>query len=192
MRPVPPARQPAAIRTGASERGSAYLFALLVLLVLSVIALSLAVITQSEVQLGGSERLITRVFYAADSGLRIQLADYLVNGEVRARTRASNTLPPIVLNQVPILGQQFQELVEVSPIFPIFSGTCNLCMVNQDADYVAVNHALTATGLRLGGPAGGPQTEQARKTLAQMFALQPWESTITALQEAGDLSLIKY
>ncbi len=185
--PTTASRRPASDR---SEEGSAYLFVLLVLLVLSVIGLSLVLVTQSEVQLGSTERVITRVFYGADSGLRAQLAGHLVNGDVSERTRALGN--PIVLSQIPVAGIQIRELVEVSPFYPIFSGTCNLCMVNQDADYASVNHAVTATALRLGGPVGGPETEQARKTVGQMYALQPWESTIAALQEAGDLSLIKY
>lgn len=173
----------------AGERGSAYLFALLVLLVLSVIGLSLALVTQTEVQIGGAERQATRVFYAADSGLRIQLANHLVNGDVLSRTRAQGN--PIVLGERTAVGTQLRDLIEVSPFYPIFSGTCNLCMVNQDAGYVAVNHAVTATSIRL-GTLGGVETEQARKTVGQMFALQPWERTIAALQQAGDLSTIQY
>ncbi|MBZ0090530.1 MAG: hypothetical protein K8H90_09150 [Thermoanaerobaculia bacterium] len=171
------------------ERGSAYLFALFALLVLSVIGLSLALVTQTEVQISGAERQATRVFYGADSGLRIQLANHLVNGDVEAHTRAHGN--PLVLDQRTILGSQMSELIEVSPFYPIFSGVCNLCMVNQDAGYFAVNHALTSTALRI-GVIGSTETEQARKMVAQMFALQPWEQTIAALQQAGDLSTIKY
>lgn len=173
----------------ASERGSAYLFALMVLLVLSVIGLSLALVTQTEVQIGGAERQATRVFYGADSGLRIQLANHLVNGDVEAHTRAQGN--PIVLDQRTVVGSQVTEFLEVSPFYPIFSGVCNLCMVNQDANYHAINHALASTSVRV-GLLGGTETEQARKVVAQMFMLQPWEQTIAALQQAGDLSTIQY
>lgn len=171
------------------ETGSAYLFALFVLFVLSVIGLSLALITQTEVQIGGAERQATRIFYGADSGLRIQLANHLVNGDVEAHTRAQGN--PIVLDDRTIAGSRVREFIEVSPFYPIFSGVCNLCMVNQDANYHAINHALTATASRV-GTLSGADTEQGRKTVAQMFALQPWEQTIAALQQAGDLSTIQY
>jgi len=172
-----------------TERGSAYLFVLLALLVLSVLGLSLAVVTQTEVQVSGAHRQATRVFYGADSGLRIQLANHLVNGDVEARTRAGNNA--LVLDDRMIVGSRVREWIEVSPFYPIFSGTCNLCMVNQDAGYFAINHALTSTALRV-GQIGATETEQARKTVSQMFALQPWERTIAAFQQAGDLSTIKY
>jgi hypothetical protein len=174
-----------------AERGSAFLFVLLVLLVLSILGLSLAVVTQSEVQIGGAQKQTTRVFYAADSGLRIQLAAHLVNGDVAARTRALGN--PLVLQTTPAAGIQIRDLVEVSPFYPIFSGTCNLCMVNPDSNYNSINHAVTATGLRIGivSPLD-PGTEQARRTVAQMFSLQPWEPTITAIQQVDDLSMIRY
>ncbi len=180
----PSARQP----ERAAERGSAYLFVLFVLLVLTVVGLSLALITQTEVQIGASEQQLTRVFYGADSGLRIQLANHLVNGAVVARTRAQNN--EIELGRRTILGTAVREIIEVSPIYPIFSGTCNLCMLNQDAEYFSVNHVVTSTSTRLS--VGATPLEQARKTVSQMFALQPWDQTIAALQEAGDLSIIKY
>lgn len=173
----------------ARERGSAYLFVLFVLFVLSVVGLSLAVVTQSEVQIGSAEQLATRSFYLSDSGLRIQLANHLVNGSATPRTRAHGN--ELTFQQLEALGAQFREIVEVSPFYPIFSGPCNLCTVNQDADYVAVNHVVTSTGVRLATGAG-ETVEQTRRITSQMFAIQPWEKTIAALQEAGDLSTIRY
>jgi hypothetical protein len=182
---------PSIHETRAAERGSAFLFVLFALLVLSILGLSLAMVTQSEVQIGGMQKQATRVFYGADSGLRIQLANHMVNGDVLARTRALGNA--LVLQSTPVLGVQIQEFVEVSPIYPIFSGTCNLCMLNPDSNYASVNHVVTATGLRVGIPTpGDPGTEQARKTVAQMFALQPWDPTIAAIQQVADLSSIQY
>jgi len=42
---------------------------------LTILALSLALVTQTEVQVGSNERTVTRTFYAADSGLGIAAAD---------------------------------------------------------------------------------------------------------------------
>jgi hypothetical protein len=47
---------------------------LLALLVLTAIGLSLVVITQTEVQIGGAEKSASRVLFGADSGVRIQFA----------------------------------------------------------------------------------------------------------------------
>ena len=58
--------------------GSAYLVTLLALVVLTMLALSLSVVTQSEMLIGSNERTIQRVFYAADSGISIATANALV------------------------------------------------------------------------------------------------------------------
>jgi len=97
MNDLPLAPVPTAHR--ASERGSAYLFALLVLLVLTVIGLSLAVITQTEVQIGGAIKGATRVLYGADSGVSIQFASKQVikrrpQGALRARGRLDRRRHP--------------------------------------------------------------------------------------------------
>ena len=65
--------RPSVRRPPAAERGSAYLFALLALLVLTVVGLSLVVITQTESQIGGAEKTSNRTLYAAASALRMQL-----------------------------------------------------------------------------------------------------------------------
>jgi hypothetical protein len=162
---------------------------LFVLFILTIVGLSLAVVTQSEVQLGSAERVAARLFYLSDSGLRIQLANHLVNGSAAPRTRAHEN--ELELYEGSLLGATVREIVEVSPFYPIFSGPCNLCTVNQDADYVAVNHVVTSTATRL-MIQGSETLEQGRKTTTQMFAIQPWEKTIAAFQEAGDLSIIRY
>ena len=72
-----------ATRPGA-ENGSAYLFALLVLLVLTVIGLSLAIITQSEVQIGAAERTGVRVFYDSDAAVRVQVSSAFTSAGSRS------------------------------------------------------------------------------------------------------------
>ncbi|HKI85589.1 MAG TPA: hypothetical protein VKA53_02475, partial [Thermoanaerobaculia bacterium] len=57
----------ASTKTQANRRqeGSAYIVALLALLVLSIVGLALALITQTEQEAGSNERSINRVFYSA-------------------------------------------------------------------------------------------------------------------------------
>lgn len=57
-----------------SEEGSLFIMVLLVLLILTAVALSLMFVTDLEMRMGGSERVITQTFYAAESGLHAALA----------------------------------------------------------------------------------------------------------------------
>jgi hypothetical protein len=75
---------------GAREKGSAYIIALLVLLVLSLLGLSLTLITQTEVQISSNELTAHRALYGAEAGLEQSLARFLtVNSSIGA-VRASN------------------------------------------------------------------------------------------------------
>ncbi len=53
------------------EAGSVFIVALLALVLLTVIGLSLALVTETEMLLGGNERLITETFYAAETGVNV-------------------------------------------------------------------------------------------------------------------------
>ena len=57
-------------RASVHQSGSAYLAALLAMVVLSIIGLSLAFITQNEMLIGANQRTVTRVLYDADAGDR--------------------------------------------------------------------------------------------------------------------------
>ena len=153
---------PPALRAG--ERGSAYLFALLALLVLTVIGLSLVVITQTEVQIGGAEKSASRVLFGADSGLRIQFG----------LSRFAATKPrKMILETATVGSTDLEESVDVSPFFPIYSGPCSLCTVNLGDDrYWAINYVVNAQAQRI-GTAGTSTAPQASRRLSQMFFIQP-------------------
>lgn len=175
-------------RSGApSEAGSAYLFALLVLFVLTVIGLSLAVVTQSEVQIGGAEKTTTRTLYQADAALRVQLASAFFN-DPKART--IQLAPDFDLG-----GTTVQDRVQASTFFPIYSGPCSLCTVNTgNEQYWSINHAVSAAATRTSPVAGpDPDITYADKTLAQMFAIQPMKGrSIEAFREDLTDNTIKY
>ena len=158
IRPADPAP-----RSG--ERGSAYLFALLVLVLLTIIGLSLALVTQTEVQIGAAEKSATRVLYAGDTGVRIQLAAAKTTNEAR-ETR-------YVLDTKTVGGATLTETVDVSAFLPMYLGPCALCTVNkgsEDTKY-AVNFVTNGQGRRLSA-AGEPQ---ATKLISYMFFTQPSE-----------------
>lgn len=73
-------------RTDNRERGSAYVLSLLVLLVLSLLGLSLAVTTSTEMQIGANEELIEQSLFAGDAGLSIAVAARLVRAHTRQET----------------------------------------------------------------------------------------------------------
>jgi Tfp pilus assembly protein PilX len=78
------------------EAGSAYLVAILALVVLTIAGLSLALITQTETQIGANEKMVERAFYAADSGIAIS-------------TQQNVRKHPIVRNQLPNVFVGFQQ-----------------------------------------------------------------------------------
>lgn len=63
--------RPNYIPASKSQSGSAYIVTLLALVVLTILALTLVLVTQSEVQIGGNERTVNRLFYSADSVLSL-------------------------------------------------------------------------------------------------------------------------
>ncbi len=66
------------MRTDVRQRGSALLLVILVMLLLTSLALSLTFITELEMQLGGTERVITNNAYAAESGIHAALGAIMV------------------------------------------------------------------------------------------------------------------
>ena len=174
-------------RAGApSEAGSAYLFALLVLFVLTVIGLSLAIVTQSEVQIGGAEKTATRTLYQADAALRVQLASAFFN-DPKARTIQ---LSP----DLNVTGNTIQDRVQASTFFPIYSGPCSLCTLNTgNEQYWAINHAVSAQATRRTAAMAPTEASYAVMTLAQMFAIQPMKGrSIEAFREDLTDNTIQY
>lgn len=172
----PPAARP---RRGRS--GSAYLIVLLALVVLTIVGLSLVVVTQTEMQIGSSERQSNRVFYTAEAGVGIATARVLVTNDHSARTftLADADAPP---------GLNLGATVEVSPFMPILDAPCNLCMINQGSDFYEINHALTVRSTRRGWSGAAPDASSpvlAEKTVSVMIELQPWQLTAESFEAVG-------
>ena len=189
MTAIPLQPTPAAhVRRG--EAGSAYMIVLLALVVLTILALSLAFLTQTEVQIGANERVTNRVFYAAESGIASATARALVTADYREHTYTF-TEP----GTAGVLG--FTEVVDVSPILPILDAPCNLCEINNAGTYSEksfrkINHAVTATATR--NTTGGT-IPLAQKTLTAMIEVQPWKTSPEAFLPINDptqLAKIKF
>lgn len=171
MTTIPTTRDP--------EAGSAYLAVLLVLVILTILGLSLALITQTEMEVGSNERSIQRVFYEANSGVAVAAARVLVTNEHR----------PVVLNlDEPGSLLNFRSQVDIAPVVPLSDAPCNLCEVNNagtynERAYRKINHVVTATAVRLNGADG---TAMAQKTVSSMLEVQPWRSVPEAYAAIGD------
>jgi hypothetical protein len=156
------------------EEGSAYLVALLGMVVLTLLGLTLSVITQTEMRMGANERVLQRVFYAADSGFGTSVSRALVEGDFSSQTFTlpDPSTPP---------GFNFRHSVAVTPLVPVLSAPCNLCQINNAGSYGAkqyhkVSHAVAVDAQRVGGEVDNPGLV-AQKSLSAMIEIQPMEST---------------
>lgn len=163
------------------QQGSAYIIALLALVVLTILGLSLSVVTQSELIIGANERVEKRTFYAADSGIDHSLARALVNGDYEAADV-----------EIPDPGSKLTNAtftVSMSPLFPVAYPPCNLCEINNRGNYAndrsfsAADFAVTSQAVRRHGSVGGPL---AQKTISSMLQVQPVQLTTDALLTIGD------
>ena len=57
-----------------NQRGSMFIMVLLILLILTSVALSLVFVTEIEMQLGGTEKVMNQTFFTAESGIHAALA----------------------------------------------------------------------------------------------------------------------
>lgn len=177
-------------RDAGGPAGSAYLAALLALVVLSAIGLSVAMVTQTEMQIGGNERTLQRVFYAADAGLSASTARALVEADYRSRTiTVSDPESPT--------GFDMRHEIDSSAFYPILDGPCNLCSINRAGTYEAeayrrYNNAVTVSGRRV---AGDGSIRFAERTLSSMIEVQPWRMGTEAylvIDEPSELKRIKF
>lgn len=161
-------------RRSSREEGSAYLIALLGLVILTLMGLTLSLITQAEMRMGANERTLQRVFYAADSGFGAAVSRALVQADYSAgEVIVPDPGSPPAFN--------FRHTVGVSPLVPVLTAPCNLCQINNAGTYGTklyhkVSHASTASGQRVGGELDAPALV-AEKTLSAMLDIQPLEST---------------
>jgi hypothetical protein len=149
------------------EAGSAYVLTLIVLLVLTLLGLVLALITQSEVEVGANERTINRVFYGAETGITASVAGYMFGN-----SREGNTFTYMDPG-----SEIFGTEVETSPMLQINEGPCNLCEVNQNSQFYNVTHQIGAVANRFGEDEDGNRTVFARKSLEVMVGIQPLQLT---------------
>ncbi|HYU31197.1 MAG TPA: PilX N-terminal domain-containing pilus assembly protein [Thermoanaerobaculia bacterium] len=172
-------------RCSRGEAGSAYVLVLVALVVLVLMGLSLAFTSQTEVQIGANDRKVSRVFYAAESGIAAAEAKAIVAADYSAVTFSYN-------EPGTAQGLDFKSTVEVSPLLPILDTPCNLCEINDAGSYSEksfrkINHAVTAVATRY---AGTGTTPLAQKALTAMVEMQPWKVAPDAYKPLSDPVLL--
>ena len=195
FRPLSPGRPAGLGATPARHRGSAYVFTLVALLVLTVLSLTLVAVTQSEMILGANEQTRQRVFYAAESGIAIATARALVSNDRSSMEITFDDTPApspgVVTPRVTLLNR-----IEISPFYPVLDVPCNFCEINnvgtyRKPSYRKVNHAVTVTASRVG--IGGEMVAQ--ETISTMIEFQPWMVTNDAydvIDDPAELAKIRF
>jgi len=157
------------------ERGSAFIVALLVLLVMTVAGLALTLMTQTEVRIGANEREANRTFYASDSGIHVSTARTLWTGtnyqsitvllNTTQQDTGASSAPPLT----------FADQIVVTPLYPVYAGLVFETNINQNQPnpYAAISHVVNSNSLRAGKLLSSSQT-MAQKLVGSMIELQPW------------------
>ncbi len=164
------------------QAGSAYLITLLLLVVLTLMGLSLALVTSTESQIGANERILERVFYAADAGVGIGAARVLVSSDYYydLDNPINNSY---ILNDTPDSAPNplVRSRVSVGPLMPTQISPCNLCEINNAGSYRESafqrgNILLPARGQRdtLGEAV-------AQRQIGATVDIQPWKVPASSL-----------
>jgi Tfp pilus assembly protein PilX len=159
------------------QEGSAYLAVLMLLVVLTILGLSLSVITQTEVIIGGSERQTSRQFYNADSSINISAMHVLVNRNPAGRMMTLARREETIFGESTTLGDR----TCTTPFAQLRADVCNLCGMNQDNNFFATSHAVTANALRHGDDAMA-----SRKQIGSVIVFEPWERSFESFSYGGE------
>jgi hypothetical protein len=148
-----------------AESGSAYIIALLVLVVLSILGLALAVIGQTEMQIGAAELTAHKALYNAENGVNLGLARKLLVNSTSAEIDAEDTYKMTFVipepkqafdgsdidpGSLPAGASKFGEAVQVSPFFRVQEVPCDLCSANVGGTkLVSATYAMVSRSDRI-------------------------------------------
>lgn len=168
--PSPNPRRP----TLGSESGSAYILALLVLLILSVVGLALIFVTETESQIGDSERILARTFYAAESGIPVAVARRQTLGDYAPFRFRMNADQPSLFARA--------DEVQTSSVFMVQLSHCNTCDASWNAPsgsgggsgaFLANQYVITSEAARLITANGTDEHPIARQGVSAYVLIQP-------------------
>ena len=139
-----------------NQRGSALVFALLLVLILSVMGASLMFLSQSETWSSMNYRMMSQSRYGAESGLSVA-ADFIVNsytaptaGGTDALSNYNTTVSPVTYNGLPVtLSSAGQSNYPVGSVVTAFQNALTT-PGSVAAGNTTVNYDATATLLSMG------------------------------------------
>lgn len=166
------------------EAGSAYVIALFVILLLSMLGLSLSLVTGTEAIIGFNDQLIQQTFYGADAGVGVGVSRILVTRDCDELSFILNT---DVSGGSPTIAQT--EITQES--FLLFDAPCNYCQISsseEEAVFKRVFFQINSTGRRATRRTGtaDASTATASRTVSAILDTQPFDSPIECLYSIED------
>lgn len=158
----------------AAESGSAYVLALLVLLILSVVGLALVFVTETESQLGDSERILARTFYAAESGIPVAVARRQILGDYAPFRFRMNADQPSLFTRA--------DEIQTSSVYMVQLSHCNTCDASWNAPsgtgggsgaFMANQYVITSEAARMVSADGVTEHPMARQGVSAYVTIQP-------------------
>ncbi|RMH20463.1 MAG: hypothetical protein D6696_08105 [Acidobacteria bacterium] len=135
-----------------AERGSAFILALIVILLLTVLGMSLSVVTETEMQLGATEKTIERQEYAAETGMWVKVAQLLVANDWKNARLALLEEPD---TGTPLPNFKLGYAIESTAAISLAEGCPPLTDCGEDLDsqqFLSFFVLLGATAKRVGFP----------------------------------------
>lgn len=180
--------------------GSAYVIALMVILVLTFLGLTLSMVTTTEMQLGANDRVIQRTFYAADTGINYGTARLLTAKLCDGATIAVTDNPNVVDEDADEAADRMrhaQTNVVLAAALPILSGPAAYSEINSAGTYnskAAVRSVIgiVARGQRLVESGEASPTVAAGHSAATMIDVQPFEAPTSCYDPLGNLTVDKF
>lgn len=172
------------------ERGSALILALMVMLILTFLGLTLLAMTETEMQLGGNERIQSELFYATESGTAVAKARVLDGAVIPTSFIIPITSTVTGSGLSSLTGFHIGYRVGLSRTVAIRYGPCDFCPANEDEESWSyrVTYLVNSTGTRRDWRSANVDNEdlvgveasavQAKKTIGVTFDIEPSETPL--------------
>ena len=143
------------------EQGSAMLFALMGLVFLTVIGLSLAVVTETEMIIGSNEQIAQETFFAAEAGVAAAVGQLLVENNMKAKHFALLAKYGLDEDGEEVVrtagGLKLGYAVDFTTVYPVAQGPAAYTQANQgDNGMQSLFFVTTVRARRLAWPAEDP------------------------------------
>jgi len=166
------------------SRGSALTVVLLVLVLVTAMGISLLLITETELAAGGYERVITRTFYAAESGIGVATAKILVKRECGG---FELRVPDSELSS----NLRYGYRINVPKMGVVSRQFGNLSMANQanssEAQFYSVMYVMNSTAERwFSNLSTSQEQQQSGKSILTTVEILPSEQPPTACAAPDD------